>query len=504
MPLRLLALLFPVIAVACLAVFYLGGHDLRAGLLTADALYLPTLFDDLLRHGGRLTDWYLTPAPYFFPDFPMYLAAFWLGSDSYHQIIVFAVIQSALLMAATYALARRLGSSAALPCAAFSLVLLAWLALSAQEPFVLLLSNASHFGGFLSAILLVLAWLRYEEDGSQLAFWAAFALACATTLSDSLFMLQAALPLSGALFARVLRERAYLAGRRRRMALPLVPAGAALLGHLLYKAVVSNRTRYKAEMDFHHIGANLHDIAAIAQRLWETLPLFCVCWLAFLLFALACALRLALGREPFGLPRGLAWLLVFWLMSLAGALVVSLLVFNLPVAARYFIPAICWPILLAPVIGAHALRARAAPLLLLTATLACTLAMGVATARQWQAHPLQAAYYTADAACIDTALAGMDLHDGIAQYWDAKPFQRFSRDHIVLAQHYNNLEESRWITSKRYFKPAYDFALVGPEGPPPHFISAERLVAINGEPAARVRCGGYTVMLYGHGKMKVH
>jgi hypothetical protein len=95
------------------------------------------------------------------------------------------------------------------------------------------------------------------------------------------------------------------------------------------------------------------------------------------------------------------------------------------------------------------------------------------------------------------------LRHGIAQYWDAKTFQRFSHRGIVLAQHDGSLAESRWITSKRYFRPAYDFALVGPKGPPPYNISPERLAAINGAPTAGVACGGYTLLLYGRDALKV-
>jgi hypothetical protein len=495
-------LLAPLFCLACIALAYLGGHDLRSGLLHADALYLPTLFHDLLHAGGRLSDWYLTPAPYYFPDYPLYLAAYALAPDSYLQVLVFALLQCGVLLAGSWALARRFAPGAALPCAAFSLVLLLGLALSAQEPFVLLLSNASHFGAFLAAVLCVLAWLRFEDTGARGALWLAGALAFATTLSDSLFLLQAALPLTLAGAARLLREPAYLAGRRRRALLPWVLVGGAVLGHLGYKVLVMNRTRYKARMDLQHIAANLHDLSAIALRLWEALPLFGLAWLAFLGFALACALRLARGRDPFGLPRALAWLLVFWLVSLAGALAVSLLVTNIPVAARYFIPAACWPILLAPLAASRLLRARTAAVAL-AGTLACSAAIGVTTFRHVQAHPLQQAYYTDDIACLDGALAGSDLHHGIAQYWDAKTFQRFSRHGIELAQHDDGLQESRWITSKRYFREAYDFALVGPRGPAPYNIPVERLQALNGAPAAQVQCGGYTVWLYGRGALRL-
>jgi hypothetical protein len=500
---NLAALILPLFAIACMAVLYLTGHGLRGNLLHADALYLPTLFDDLLHQGGRLSDWYLTPAPYYFPDFPVYLLASLLGPSGYLQIIIFATLQCGLVLYATYVLARQFDTDAALPCAAFSLVVLIGLALSNQEPFVLLLSSAFHFGTFVSGIFFVLAWVRFERTGARGALWAACVLAFLTTLSDSLFLLQAALPLACAGAARLLLERDYLAGLPRRSALPWALPGAAFLGHLGYKVLVMNRTRYSAHMDLHHIGANLHDLGAVALHLCNALPLAALCWLAFLGFALACAISLALRREPpFGLPRQLAWLIVFWLTSTAGALAVSLLVYNIPIMARYFIAAACWPVLLAPIAAACLLRARAAPVAL-AATLACCAAIGVFTAQQSRGHPLQMDYYTDDAACIDHALATMDLHHGIAQYWDAKPIQYFSRKGITLANHDDQLAESRWVTSKRYFRPAYDFALVGPHADAPYNIPAERLEALNGKPASEVRCGGYTLLLYGRDALKV-
>jgi hypothetical protein len=181
---------------------------------------------------------------------------------------------------------------------------------------------------------------------------------------------------------------------------------------------------------------------------------------------------------------------------------VSLLVYNVPVMTRYFIAAICWPVLLAPLVAAQLLRARATGALLAAAFAGCAL-IGVATARQWQGHPLQTDTYPDEVACIDKALATMDLHHGIAQYWDAKTTQYFSRNAITLAHYDDQLAESRWVTSKRYFRPAYDFALVGPLRAAPYNIPRERLEALNGKPAQEARCGDYTVLLYGRDKLKL-
>ncbi len=60
----------------------------------SDALYLPVLFEDVLRRGGSLGDWFLTPAPYFFPDFPLYLLAWLGGAGVFAQTTLFALLQT--------------------------------------------------------------------------------------------------------------------------------------------------------------------------------------------------------------------------------------------------------------------------------------------------------------------------------------------------------------------------------------------------------------------------
>src|SRR5258706_4977859 len=73
---HLVALALLLLGMTDVVIFYLAGHPFRSYLIeNSDLLYLPTLFSDLLSRGGRLSDWFLTPAPYFFPDYPIYFFA---------------------------------------------------------------------------------------------------------------------------------------------------------------------------------------------------------------------------------------------------------------------------------------------------------------------------------------------------------------------------------------------------------------------------------------------
>jgi hypothetical protein len=63
--------LMVVLTIVMAVLAYHAGDHYMAQLGNSDALYLPTLFKDVFQHGGSIQDWYLTPAPYFLPDYPL-------------------------------------------------------------------------------------------------------------------------------------------------------------------------------------------------------------------------------------------------------------------------------------------------------------------------------------------------------------------------------------------------------------------------------------------------
>ncbi|MCB1778136.1 MAG: hypothetical protein KDI50_11945, partial [Candidatus Competibacteraceae bacterium] len=105
--------------------------------------------------------------------------------------------------------------------------------------------------------------------------------------------------------------------------------------------------------------------------------------------------------------------------------------------------------------------------------------------------------------CIDNAINERELRNGIAQYWDAKYIQAFSKLKMNLAQHIENLEEHRWITSRKFYKKNYDFAIISENANPPYKISYRKLVEINGEPESTISCGDKQVLIYGQAKLRV-
>jgi hypothetical protein len=497
----LIPLALSLAALASLIALYVGGHPFQSALVNSDAFYLPTLFDDLFAGGGRLRDWYLTPAPYFFPDFVLYLPAYLLGADTYQQVLLFALLQLGLIGVAILFIARNALPGNRSAAAALAFVILVWLAVNGEPPLSLLAVSAHHGGAFLALLAALALWLRIDADDCSRATLrmrlALCLLTLSTVLSDALFVVQAIVPLVGA--ALLCRGDGRIVNVARRLALPVLVA--SLLGFKAYKRVVAKPMRYDTHFGLGHLKQNVHALRGMFDPVFSSAPLLGVAVVAFAAFGLVCLLRCIAGR-PAWLPRALHLLVVFSTLSMAGAVLSLAFSLDLTLAPRYLMPVFALPVIVGSLLLAHWLGKRFAAPGQVAAAL-CSASLAVAGWHAMAARAGAARFYGPDLACIDDALADPSLRNGIAQYWDAKRIQAVSRRHLTLAQYESDLAEMRWITSERFFQPSYDFAIVDDREKPEFTLPRDRLAAINGEPARSVRCGDRTVLIYGHGKLRV-
>jgi len=489
-------------ALGALLLIFQAGHPVQGHLVHSDALYLPVLFDDVLTRGGSLSDWYLTPAPYFFPDMLVYLPA-WLGGNSaFQQTLLFALLQAVLASGALYFLARQALPRERMPAAALLAIVFVWLGLHADDPFVRLFSSAHHYGAFIVALVLAALWLGRDAGRGALTGKAGAAALAAlgllTTLSDALFLVQAVLPLLAA--ALLYRHDAPQASSPRRALLLLfLPA---LLGMLSYKLVVAHPTRYSSRLGLSRLTDNLAELGKIGATLFGERPLLAATVALVLALGMVC-IGAALRKRPLpGLTRPLQLLAAFATLSCAATLAVMLLSTTVLPVARYLISALSLPLIagvfaLAHLLGQHFRYPGVALCLVFT---------GLLAADAWKARAQDDSasyYYTERIACVDRVLAAAAARHGIAQYWDAKHLQGLSRSQLTLAQYTPELEPMKWITSERFFRPAYDFAIIANGAAGEFRLPVARLIAFNGEPAQTAQCGDLTVLVYATGTLRV-
>lgn len=492
------------LALGALFVILRAGHPVQAHLVHSDALYLPVLFDDLARHGGRFADWFLTPAPYFFPDMPLYWLA-WAGAgDVAGQTIMFALLQAVLLGIALVLLARQALARGRLPAAAALSILFIWLGLNVDDPFVRLFASAHHYGAFVVSLLLAALWLDRENIAPRgpgaPSIAAIAALVFLTTLSDALFLAQAVLPLLAT--ALLCRHGAPAASAPRRAVLLLL--APALAGMLSYRFVVAHPTRFPTKLSLSRLPDNLQEMGTICATLFGTRPLLAAAVLLSLGLGAACMLASLRRRTLPGLPRPLHVLAVFAALSCLATVSAMLLSKNMLPVPRYLVAALSWPLVAGLFALVHLLDARSRH-----AGAALPLALGLAfsallAGEAWRLRDVRDSarfYYPDQVACIDRTLAAAGAQYGMAQYWDAKRLQALSRRPLTLAQYTGELDRMEWITSTRFYRDGYDFAIVADQEPAEFRLSRTRLAALAGQPVREVACGDRSVLLYGAGRL---
>lgn len=481
------------LGMATFVVSYMADHPLRAYLFNADTLYLPTLFTDLFSRGGSLADWYLTPAPYFFPDYPMFALVWLLGPGAYSQVALFGLLQILMTLGTGWLITRQLAHRHAFILAAGITLALLWLAMNAGEPFEFMLASASHYGIVLTGLLFVALWLQHEQPGChhRIALRLAMSLiAFASTLSDTLFIAQVAAPfLATALLTDIVYKRVSLT----RTLILLAPLVASALGSWAYSFSVSHLTRYPSSLGLGSIASNLSASYNIVWKIISDMPIYGLVLAIYLVMIGYQAIALISRRDQ--PPSGLGWLTLFTFMSMCATLSALALSTDLPISTRYFIAMLTWPVVVT-VCGTGCLAGRkhfAASALL---TSLGVVSMGYSTYRLVEKNGMRTEHYPSEIACIDQALQSAGAVNGVSHYWDAKYLQNFSHQPLAIAQYYEDLREMPWITSSSYFKNGYDFVIISRHPKTGIQISPEPIQRINDNPGKVSVCGNRTVVTY--------
>lgn len=483
----------PVLALLCVGLsllaavlWYLQLKIDLALLFHSDSDYLPALYRDLVQHNGRLSQWYLTPAPSFLPDWPLFFLAHWLAGDFFHALPLFFVLQGGLLFGLAWWLARAVLDSRAAPlAAAFATVLVFYWAMQTVTPYSYFYLSAFHCGAF----LLLLLSLRLQHGQ---ACWLLGVVAALAALSDRLYVLQYALPALATL--GLLQWRQGLPWKRQAAAILI----GSLIGMQLYK-LVAHAHKLPWGLSLAGIDSNLAQLGGMLAQTWQRAPLCLTLLIAYYL-AVSLLLPGTLAGRGWRIRQPLAaQLAVFsWLSGAAGVAVV--LVSTNDFTVRYFIPAFVLPLLLGPLLLYSCLPQRwqrHLPVLLMALTAGLTLKMLLPQLRDLD--QVRQAYYPPQVACMDAMLAQHKLRRGIANYWDAKRYGMLSRTQPVIASYTSQLNGMRWITSEAVFSQSYDFALISHEV---DVLDAAALIRLNGVPAARADCGNFEVLAWPDGGLQ--
>lgn len=477
---------FLAIFIVCGVLQFLAGANIRALMLDTDALNIPTVMDNVMSHHGSLSQWYLSPAPYLFPDALIHVVIHLFTTNTYVQLAVFAAIQILLIFAAMWWLAVRIKRNHPLAIAVAITGNLTWMALLRGGPYNQLMTAGFHYGAFLVSVLM--AALCVGTNHPRRTWVSLGALSFLTALSDNIFVIQTAVP-----FALVLLFVGAFDAEHRvhRLANAAVIAASSMLGSFAYGPFISHHTRYPVELSVQKFRDNAHAVrATIGTFLNNHEPI----GVALVLCALCGVFYGARVAQRVRRTQPIALLALFGCASVISTCTGLVLATTNEMTIRYFIPVFTWPVIIGGLVifNANLLREKVPVLVAgVTALILC-----LNTSKYIDTHGIDRSYYPQELACIDNALPqGVELH-GIANYWDAKYVQAFSRRSLTVAQYWDNLTPMKWITTDDYYHSSYDFAIVSSTAAPQFVLSKDLIVKNYGPPTNTVTCGTRIVLVY--------
>ncbi len=488
------------ICVALLVVAYLRYKLPRSWFINSDVTFLPTLYRDLFLNEGTLSNWSLSAAPYFIPDWPLYFGACALTNGPYLATCAFMVTQvllTFLLTAAVYRTVWRNLHDARLAAATITVVLLSLTIGITRHHYQFMLFSVFHYGTFLlilSGLLILLRAMWSHAADHNNAPWKHFltltALTLAASLSDALFVVQfsaaATLALSYLWLRRFIPTRFTVTG------LLAITVGS-VFGSVLYKFVVPHPTRPSARVHLHAMEAKgrvLYDFFVPAAQEQPLLAFLLVTFYALVLLHVAEKRRPRLNQTAAEVCRHFVAMFTLGLMLFPmTAVIVIASIQTIP--SRYIIPFFFAPIVLGPLLMTHEFLQRRSNIVRLSATAVCLLLM-LNYARFSLSGPgkLHWSYYPERVRCMDNAIAAHNLRWGIADYWDAKRLALLSRQSATLASVTPMLYEYFFINTNRVFHDSYDFAIVSPAAVGPERLTEATIIQHNGPPLHTVLCDG--------------
>lgn len=100
-------------------------------------------------------------------------------------------------------------------------------------------------------------------------------------------------------------------------------------------------------------------------------------------------------------------------------------------------------------------------------------------------------YYPPRIACIDRFIETTGVRYGVSGYWDSKSTSMLSHHSVQIAQYYYNLKPYLAVTTVRWYKKVYDFAIIHNNS-----LNKTKIIKRNGSPAKIFQCPDNTEILY--------
>ena len=476
-----------------------NGAISRDMLFFADALYLPLLFRDIFELGGSLSDWYQTPAPYWFPDYLLFIPSALLAKTNYIRIAIMAVVQTMSSVFACWFLARQLKFKQPLLAGTFVAALLVLAGLGSQWPAVIVFLSAHHYSAILMTLIILgliisLYPVRHHYRKNTLPLTIVFLLATATIASDRIIIVQGILPILGALAIQGFFDEGYSVKKTWKSiwAFAVLLVAGVMLGRDVAWHFRRNHPGVEPSINLARVGESFSEVLKTLGNIGQSDPV-AACMAIF--GALICFASI---RKIWRQKDGVSWKLFILaaMLSAFKSLAVFILTAEPAAVPRYYSAVFLMPVIAGGFLLFDRLSARPKYQYLAVAMVYVLILIRI---EPWS-RKISLSYTPDHVTCVEREVTVRGLDHGIADYFDSMVIMGMTDNRINMA-HFTpgpELKPYRWIATERQIKGTYDFAAVS-EDPKFRLMLPESL----GTPREVIQCGKLELRFFGKNGLKL-
>ncbi len=525
---KLRALNFWILLTGCFSVavavaFFLLEAVNRNLLFNSDTVYLPMLFDDLLREGGSLSSWHLTPAPGFFPDMVLFFMARSLLPNTLLNFTAFAVFQVGLAFLATLMMIRAFDSAQprrlerGVVFGVFFVTAVSIFSSRGAAPYVHIFLPVYRFGATFNSLILT-SCMFMALDSHRVTGRVGLGLICMlATASDLMFVPMAIAPAIVSIALTAWKSRVF--PRRTAVLLSSILVVCSFLGWLVKQLIVKDTMGQYIGLGFTPWKGQVRLLFSLITQSFVHQPLAAAVIVAFFLavaFKLFGVLASSKGHSGYG-PQAsdkmlyiLLFIVISPLMTLV-AIVTNGIISGDGNELRYISNLFWFPIFFSwLVFQPFGITWR-----WLRFALGTWLALVALQLSLVPKSGFSMDYYPPLVECVDRVVSvfaakeHVPVRKGISQYWEAKLITHFSRKDLSVLQFLADLSPYLWINNEDwYLNQRYDFAVLADNSQMPAPPFKERILSLNGQPKETRFCSTkegakVELMLYGSQRLRV-
>lgn len=443
----------------------LGG--ISASFINSDILTLPALFKNLVLEGGKYSDWYLSAAPYFFPDILLFFILSFIFSNFYIVMGIFAIIQHIILFFGIYFLSKEFTQNS-LFVALMAFILL--LFCSYDFIYILSFTQSFHFGEFAFGVWwlwLILKMLKNDRVSSK---YIIFAIILGTLLkaSDNIFVLHFILPVICVCFVLKALD---LIDFKKLLLFIFICLTSHVFGIFLYDVLMIHDTQYPMNFTSETFKNNI----IFLKKYWKENRI-----ISLIILVICICASLALFFKNLRSKIHFLFYFLFCLVSLL-VTIIPILSYSISIILpgdRYFTTIFGLCIILFSILAFSKFNK-----FFRIIAYVCILFLPNYSAFK----AIDFNYKNPLSVCIDEFKKTHLVTNGASEYWQAKVVYMLSD--VPMAQIGHNLIKNYAVTSESFFMNKYDFIVINNK--PKHVaytIDKQKIISINSKPDEIIEC----------------